>query len=100
PRGAGTEEARCPPPRGPRGPRPAPVHGPLGAVALLELLTRAAPAGIVASHLVLVVDHTLLARRPQLRALAVGVSIRAALGNARGGSGRRQRARPRDALSA
>src|SRR5256885_4805944 len=38
----------------------APRPAPLGPVALLELLAAAAPAGVVAAHLVLVVDDPLL----------------------------------------
>src|ERR1035438_6463792 len=43
----------------------------LRAVALLELLTRATPARVVAADLVLVIDHTLLHHRHQLAFRAV-----------------------------
>jgi hypothetical protein len=62
-------------------------------VALLELLTRAAPARVVATDLVLVVEHALLDGRQRLHfalAAVFGVALPTTLNTARRG-GRRDR---------
>src|SRR5271169_1715510 len=77
-----------------------------GTVALLELLATPAPARVVAAHLVLVVDHTLLdgGRRDWLgfggSVFGVGRRTFRALQRSRGRSGRRQRSRARRAAPA
>src|SRR6266576_3552892 len=68
----------------------APMPTPLRAVALLELLAAAAPAGVVAAHLVLVVDDPLLHDgRPFFGGVEVG-HFRALSRGAGGGRGGRQ----------
>src|SRR5258708_17857029 len=60
----------------------------LGAVALLELLTAPAPAGIVAADLVLLVDHALLHdrhRRHLFAFVVVGLGAGCARGRRRSG---------------